>query len=317
MYIRLIDRQLLIYESIYGSCSTDETVDDRFVSLIRNAYNKTGQRVVVLVDEYDKPILQAIGRTELQTEYRNTLKAFYGVLKSMDGYIRFAMLTGVTKFGKASVFSDLNNLNDISMRRDYSTICGITESELYSCFNEEMHLLADSTGMTYEETCREVRRRYDGYHFTHNAPGIYNPFSVLNMFDAMEFGSYWFSTGTPTYLVELLQRFDNNLENLTDESITADVLDDVDTPETSPIPIIYQSGYLTIKGYRPEFRTYELGFPNSEVEEGFVKFLLPHYANIHKSNSPFDIQKFVLDVEKGNVDGFMDTEIHLRNGVQA
>jgi len=303
--IRLIDRQLLVYEDIYGKNDTDETIDDRFVSLIRSAHDKTGQRVVVLVDEYEKPILQAIGRPDLQKEYKDTLKAFYGVLKSMDGYVRFAMLTGVTKFGKTSVFSDLNNLNDISMNSDYSTICGITETELHTYFDADLHELGDKLGMKYEEVCAETCKKYDGYHFTEDSPGIYNPFSVLNMFYAKKFDDYWFATGTPSYLVELLQRFDFNLENLTDESVTADALDDVDTPETSPIPIIYQSGYLTIKGYEPEFRQYRLGFPNSEVESGFVRYLLPHYANTRRETSTFSIQNFVRDVENGDVDDFM------------
>lgn len=304
--IRLIDRQLLVYEEKYGRCPSDETIDDRMVSLIRNAAEKTGQRVVVLVDEYEKPILQAIGRPELQKEYKDTLKAFYGVLKSMDKYVRFAMLTGVTKFGKVSVFSDLNNLEDISMKRTYATICGITEKELYSNFDEDLHGMADDLGMTYDEVCAEMRRLYDGYHFTENSPGIYNPFSVITALKNYEFGNYWFATGTPTYLVELLQRFDYNLENLTDESVTADVLDDVDTPETNPIPIIYQSGYLTIKDFESEFRLYRLGFPNYEVEEGFVRYLLPHYANTHRDTSTFNIQNFVIDVRKGDVDSFME-----------
>lgn len=304
--IRLIDRQLLVYEGMYGKCDADETIDDRFVSLIRNAFNKTGRRVVVLVDEYEKPILQAIGRPELQDEYRNTLKAFYGVLKSMDGYVRFALLTGVTKFGKVSVFSDLNNLEDISMSRDYATVCGITEAELHAYFDEDLRGMSVELGKTYDEICSEMRKRYDGYHFACDATGMYNPFSALSTLKRKEFGSYWFSTGTPTYLVELLQRFNYNLENLTDESVTADVLDDIDTPEKNPIPILYQSGYLTIKGYDPEFGQYKLGFPNSEVEQGFVRYLLPHYANTRSEMSVFNIQNFVMDVRNGSVDSFME-----------
>ena len=180
--IRLIDRQLLVYEALYGSVPTDKTVDDRFVSLIRNAATKTGERVVILVDEYDKPILQAIGNDSLQTEYRNTLKAFYGVLKSMDGYIRFALLTGVTKFGKVSVFSDLNNLEDISRNPDYSDICGISEKELLDNFSEDIQELAGANGQTYEQACAQLKEDYDGYHFCPDSIGIYNPFSLLNTF---------------------------------------------------------------------------------------------------------------------------------------
>lgn len=239
--IRLVDRQLLVYESQYGSCSKDETIDDRLVTLIRLAAEKTGQRVVILVDEYDKPMLQAIGRDELQEEYWNTLKAFYGVLKSMDGYIKFAMLTGVTKFGKVSVFSDLNNLDDISMRQIYVDLCGISEQELHDNLESELHELADAQGVTYDEICKKLRDYYDGYHFTYNSIGIYNPFSLLNAFKYQEFGSYWFETGTPTYLVELLKKHHYDLHRMAHEETTAEVLNSIDSTSDNPIPVIYQS----------------------------------------------------------------------------
>ena len=200
--IRLIDRQLLVYESVYGRVPTDVTIDDRFVSLIRNAAEKSGERVVILVDEYDKPMLQAIGNDTLQSEYRNTLKAFYGVLKSMDGYIKFALLTGVTKFGKVSVFSDLNNLEDISRNPSYTDICGISGEELLRDFGEDIQELAAANGQTFEQACDQLKTDYDGYHFCPDTPGMYNPFSILNTFKSRRYGSYWFETGTPTYLVE-------------------------------------------------------------------------------------------------------------------
>ena len=159
--------------------------------MIRRAYERTGRRVVILVDEYDKPLLQAIGNPELQEAYRSILKAFYGVLKSMDGYIRLAFLTGVTKFGKVSVFSDLNNLMDISMDNRYIEICGITEKEIHTYLENELRVLADAQAMTYEATCLKLKQRYDGYHFTANSAGMYNPFSLLNTFAKMEFGDYW------------------------------------------------------------------------------------------------------------------------------
>ena len=209
--LRLIDRQFLIYEQKYGSAQSDETIDDRFVTLIRKAYEKTGRKVVILIDEYDKPLLQTIEDDVLQKEYRETLKAFYGVMKSMDGYIQFAMLTGVTKFGKISVFSDLNNLDDISMREPYVNICGISEQEIHDNLEEELHELADIQGMTYEETCAKLKEYYDGYHFAENTIGIYNPFSLLNTFKYNKFSNYWFETGTPSYLVELLKRSHANI----------------------------------------------------------------------------------------------------------
>ena len=302
--IRLIDRQLLVYEAQYGSCSSDETIDDRLVTLIRLAAEKTGQRVVILVDEYDKPMLQAIGRDELQEEYRNTLKAFYGALKSQDGCIKFALLTGVTKFGKVSVFSDLNNLNDISMWNKYIDICGVSEQELYDNLDAELHEFANVQGVTYEEICARLKEMYDGYHFTHNSKGMYNPFSLLLAFDRNEFKSYWFETGTPTYLVELLKKHHYDLHRMAHEETDEQVLNSMDSESTNPIPVIYQSGYLTIKGYDEEFGIYRLGFPNREVEEGFIRFLLPYYANVNKVESPFEIQKFVREVRAGDYESF-------------
>ena len=304
--VRLIDRQLLVYENVYGTVEQDQTIDDRFVSLIRNMYLKDGERVVILVDEYDKPLLQSIGNEALQEEYRNILKAFYGVLKSMDGYIRFAMLTGVTKFGKVSVFSDLNNLMDISMDSRYVEICGITEKELKECFDEDIHELASANGQTYEEACGTLKENYDGYHFCQNSVGIYNPFSILNTFAKRQYGSYWFETGTPTYLVELLKSYKFNLPDLEQEKVTSRVLDSIDATSTSPIPVIYQSGYLTIKGYIPEPRIFELGFPNREVKEGFMDFLLPYYTSIPVTETGYSIWTLAEDIKAGNISGFME-----------
>ena len=303
--IRLIDRQLLVLEEEYGKVKTDETIDDRFVSLIRNMNGRTGERVVILVDEYDKPLLQAIGNDALQNEYRAILKAFYGVLKSMDGYIRFALLTGVTKFGKVSVFSDLNNLMDISMREEYADICGVSEAELLRDFDEDIRALALNNGQTYEQACAQLKEDYDGYHFCPDSPGIYNPFSLLNTFAKGRYGSYWFETGTPTYLVELLRKSDYDLEQMSREETDSETLDSIFTGD-NPIPVIYQSGYLTIKKYDKEFGLYTLGFPNREVEEGFLKFLMPYYAKSDRTRSGFEIKRFVDDVRKGDIDGFME-----------
>ena len=301
--IRLVDRQLLIYEAKYGSSPADQTIDDRFFTLIRLAYEKTGQRVVILIDEYDKPMLQAIGNEELQKEYRNTLKPFYGVLKTMDGCIKFALLTGVTKFGKVSVFSDLNNLNDISMDEPFISICGITEKEIHLNFEEDLHELAAAQKMTYQEVCNELKACYDGYHFTENTDGIYNPFSLLNTFFKMKFGNYWFETGTPTYLVELLRRNHYNLERMAHEETDADVLNCI-YGDNEPIPVIFQSGYLTIKGYDKEFGLYRLGFPNREVEEGFIRFLMPFYTRFNQLEAPFEIQRFVREIRSGQPNAF-------------
>ena len=271
---------------------------------MKRACEKTGQRVAILVDEYDKPMLQAIGNKELQEKYRNTLKPFYGVLKTMDSCIKFALLTGVTKFGKVSVFSDLNNLDDISMWNEFIEICGVSDNEIHEYLEEELHVFAAARGISYDELCDELKRNYDGYHFTHNSVGMYNPFSLLSAFKRREFGSYWFETGTPTYLVTLLKKHHYDLERMAHEETDAQVLNSIDSESTNPIPVIYQSGYLTIKGYDERFGIYRLGFPNREVEEGFIRFLLPFYANVNKVDSPFEIQKFVHEVEVGDYDSF-------------
>ena len=292
------------WEQQYGTAPSETTFALRFRGLIERAYKQTGQRVVILIDEYDKPRLQAIGNEELQKEFRNTMKAFYSVLKTMDGCIQFAFLTGVTKFGKVSVFSDLNKLDDISMRNQYIDICGVSEKELHDDLEIELHELADIKGVSYHEICDKLREYYDGYHFTHNSIGIYNPFSLLNTFKYKEFGSYWFETGTPTYLVELLKKHHYDLRRMAHEETSISVLNSIDSASDNPIPVIYQSGYLTIKGYDEEFGIYSLGFPNREVEEGFIKFLLPFYANTNAVESEFEIQKFVREIRIGDYDSF-------------
>ena len=302
----ILNEYLEKWEALYGDKKKDRVLEERFTYVIEQAFARTGQRVVILIDEYDKPLLQTIGNQALQETYRNTLKAFYGALKSCDPYIKFAMLTGVTKFGKVSVFSDLNNLNDISMDWQYSSICGITDEELDSTLHGYTEQLAARNRMTVEAAREELRRRYDGYHFIEESEGVYNPFSLLSTFGKMRFGSYWFETGTPTYLVQLLQLHNYNLERMANEYATEDILNCVDVASTNPIPVIYQSGYLTIKGYEPRFRSYRLGFPNEEVEDGFFRFLLPYYTSVNKTEATFHIQKFVEEIETGQPEAFLN-----------
>jgi len=302
----ILNLNLSKWEDLYERNNAERTLSLRFAGIVRRAAEKTGERVVILVDEYDKPLLQAIGNPELQDKYRNTLKAFYGVLKTMDAHIRFAMLTGVTKFGKVSVFSDLNNMQDISMDERYADICGISEAELSENFSDDIRNLAEANGQSYEEACIALKERYDGYHFNPWTPyGLYNPFSLLNTFAKNRYGSYWFETGTPTYLVEMLKRYRYNLYKMANEKVTSRILDSIDASSTNPIPVIYQSGYLTIKGYIPEPQIYELGFPNKEVEQGFMDFLLPYYTPVQDTESGFAIWSFVEDVKTGDIDGFM------------
>ena len=302
--IKQLNSNLEVWESRYGDKYKDRDTEERFLQVVRLAYEKTGQKVVILVDEYDKPLIQTILDEKLQDNYRRTLKAFYSVLKTQDKYIKFAFLTGVTKFGKVSVFSDLNNLQDISMQEKYVGICGITEEEIHKYFEQSINEMASANGMSYKEALAKLKDQYDGYHFEVNTEGIFNPFSLLNAFNEKKFKNYWFETGTPTFLVELLKHHNYNLNNLTKERLTSDVLNCVDSVETNPVPMIYQSGYLTIRDYLPRFEKYLLGFPNKEVETGFFKFLLPAYVPA-RDTSEFDISLFVEDVESGDVNGFM------------
>ena len=300
----ILNRYLNLWEDRWGKDKREITPADRFTGVIRRACEKSGRRVVILVDEYDKPLLQSIGNEKLQEEYRAILKAFYGVLKTMDGYIKLAFLTGVTKFGKVSVFSDLNNLMDISMDDRYVEICGITEKEIHTYMEEGVRELTEAQAMTYEATCQKLKARYDGYHFTEDSIGLYNPFSLLNTFAKKKFGDYWFETGTPSYLVELLKHTHYDLYEMANTETDADVLNSIDSTSKNPIPVIYQSGYLTIKEYDPEFGIYKLGFPNLEVEEGFVKYLLPFYTSVSAPKTPFEIRQFVKEIENGNYDAF-------------
>ena len=272
---RILNEHLCFWENKYGTSDSETSLSLRFKGVIRRASEQTGLQTVVLIDEYDKPLLQTIGNKELQEQYKNILKAFYGVLKSADAYLRFVFLTGVTKFGQVSVFSDLNQLKDISMDARYATICGITDEELRRDLQPELESLAANEGLGYEEVCQKMKRMYDGYHFRHNMEGLYNPFSVLNALDSAEFGSYWFSTGTPTFLVQLLKKTDYDLRHLEGIELPVNQFADYRADADYPIPVIYQSGYLTIKGYDPRFKVYTLGFPNEEVEYGFLNFLLP------------------------------------------
>ena len=294
-----------LWEKEYGLSSENLPLSDRFKNIILQAYQQTGQKVVILVDEYDKPLLQAIGNKALQDEYRAMLKSVYGIAKSMDGYIQLAFFTGVTKFSKVSVFSDLNNLKDITLNPKYAEICGITEKEIHEHFDEEVALMAEANDLTKEECYAQLKENYDGYHFSGKSVGMYNPFSLLNALCDQTFNDYWFETGTPTFLVETLKRNNYELENMTREEVTADLLGSLDSIDTNPLPLLYQSGYLTIKDYNPDFGTYTLGFPNGEVERGFTRFLFRHYAPIRIYESDSFIKNFTIEVRNGQPEKFM------------
>lgn len=300
-----LNRHLEAWEKQYGDEYKERAIEERFLHVINHAYEKTGKQVVILVDEYDKPLLQAIGNEPLLSAYRSKLKAFYSVLKTLDAKIRFAFLTGVTKFGKVSVFSDLNNLIDLSFDRRYTSICGITEEELHRCFDGSVQELADANGMTKEDCYEKLAQDYDGYHFDHNTPGVYNPFSVLNTLASGQFRDYWFETGTPSFLVYQLKKTGYSLDAMTEEELSTDTLNSIDIMDENPLPLLYQSGYLTLKDYDAEFAQYRLGFPNREVEQGFVKYLYPFYTPKVQDRGSFSIPCFVKDIRNGDVEGFM------------
>lgn len=272
LYMVLND-YLTTWESKYGARESEATLALRFKGVIARAAEKEGCGVVILIDEYDKPILQTLRDPKLQAEHRAQLKAFYSVLKTQDRYIKFAFLTGVTKFGKVSVFSDLNNLTDISMDHRYISICGMTEKELLTNFKEGINELASANEDNETETIDKLRMRYAGYYFEENSEEIYNPFSVLNTLANSRYDDYWFKADTHTFLIDILKKHDYCITDLNKAQVKANMMNNVDF---NPIPVIYQSGYLTIKSYDERFKNYQLGIPNKEVEEGILNTLLPH-----------------------------------------
>ena len=269
----VLNDYLTTWESKYGTRESEATLALRFKGVIARAAEKEGCGVVILIDEYDKPILQTLRAPELQAEHRAQLKAFYSVLKTQDRYIKFAFLTGVTKFGKVSVFSDLNNLTDISMDHRYISICGMTEKELLTNFKEGINELASANEANETETIDKLRMRYAGYHFEENSEEIYNSFSVLNTLANSRYDDYWFKANTHTFLIDILKKHDYCITDLNKTQVKANMMNNVDF---NPIPVIYQSGYLTIKSYDERFKNYQLGIPNKEVEEGILNTLLPH-----------------------------------------
>lgn len=277
----VLNDYLTTWESKYGTRESEATLALRFKGVIARAAEKEGCGVVILIDEYDKPILQTLRDPELQAEHRAQLKAFYSVLKTQDRYIKFAFLTGVTKFGKVSVFSDLNNLTDISMDHRYISICGMTEKELLTNFKEGIGELASANEDNETETIDKLRMRYSGYHFEENSEEIYNPFSVLNTLANSRYDDYWFKANTHTFLIDILKKHDYCITDLNKAQVKANMMNNVDS---NPIPVIYQSGYLTIKSYDERFKNYQLGFPNKEVEEGILNIFSPLISKRRKTD---------------------------------
>ena len=304
----VLSEHLSGWEKIYGDEKKGGTLAERFRYLLERAVEQSGKPAVVLVDEYDKPLLEVLTIPELEEHNKALFKGFYSTLKSYDHYLKFVFLTGVTKFSKVSIFSDLNQLMDISIDGRYYGICGVTEEEIKDNFMPELESVAASQKMTTEGCFAELRKRYDGYHFCEDTPGVYNPFSLLNALAKKRFENYWFSTGTPTFLLEKLKEADFDPKKFTDGSIYADAetLSDYRTDNPDPVPLLFQSGYLTIKKHDEKYNSYELGYPNEEVKYGFLKSLTPVFLHDDKAEKPLDIRQFGMDIEKGNTDGLRD-----------
>ena len=304
----ILNVHLTQFEKLYGTEPTETTYPSRFAGIMRRACEKTRQRVVVLVDEYDKPLLQTLDAEQqaLHEKNRDILAGFYSAIKSCDQYIQFVFLTGVTKFSKLSVFSGLNNLNDISLDDAYAGLCGITDAELRSSFTPELQALGAKLSLSMEATLALLKKKYDGYRFAIEGENVYNPFNLLKVFQKLSLGYYWFATGTPTFLAKKLQELRYPLPDLDNNVVLTRM--DLENPHEfadDPIQILYQAGYLTIKEYNTEYDEFTLGFPNDEVRYSFWELLLKCYFLRPATVRLSELSKFIEAVKHGDVDAFM------------
>ena len=277
----VLEAHLKQWEEQYRCENSGDSLAVRFQKLLITAWEQTGRRCVVLVDEYDKPLLEVMNDPDREEHNKVVFKGFFSTLKSFDEYLQFVFITGVTKFSKVSIFSDLNQLNDISLDEEYAGICGITEKELLSECAPEMHRMANSLKISEEMCLKKLKETYDGYHFSSELKGVYNPFSLLSALQKKKFRFYWFETGTPTFLVRKLREMDFDVRQFTDQSLyaTEQMLSDYRSDNPDPIPLLYQTGYLTLVDYEESDSSYTLGFPNEEVQYGFLNSLMPEYVN--------------------------------------
>ncbi len=279
-----LNLKLLPYEDIYGYGKGEVEPNQRLVGLIQRAYKQTGQKVVLLIDEYDAPLLDVVHEDENLMQLRRTMQNFYSPIKDCDEYLRFVFITGVTKFSQLSIFSEMNNLMNISMDEEFAGICGITEEEMLTQLNDGIEALAEKQGLTKEEAIKALKDNYDGYHFSSVSPDIYNPFSLLNALKRKNLKSYWFASGTPSYLIEMLRKFHVTPTQLCSPIQTLESSFDASIESMNTItPLLYQSGYMTIKGYNPRVRLYTLDVPNQEIRIGLMESLLPNYLGIRSA----------------------------------
>ena len=310
-----INIYLTAWEQIYGALPVKGDLGDRFAYVLEQAHKQTGRRAVVLVDEYDKPILDVLDSGKmtveddqeilLEEQHRNILKGFYSVFKGADAHLQFVLLTGVTKFSQVSVFSGFNQPDDISMVRDYESLCGITKDELLSVFDDSIHLLADELNLNEEQTIQVLKDRYDGYHFGKRMTDIFNPFSILKCFRHLSVEDYWFASGTPTYLVRLLNHSGEQLNEMIGQYYFPEEFIDYKATVEQPLPMIYQSGYLTIKRYNRDLNTYLLDFPNNEVKKGFLTLVASNYLQSKERVTSW-IQQAVMALQRGRLEQFRD-----------
>ena len=290
----------------YKLTSSQTSPELIFSDLLKAAAEKYGNNVVVLVDEYDKPLLENFEDKTVAEEYRSLIRGFFGVLKSCDNYLKFVFITGVTKFSKVSIFSDLNQLNDISLSASAETICGITQKELEINFKSQISELAKENNLSDKECLLQLKAKYDGYHFSNNLVDLYNPYSILKTFSDKFFGTYWFETGTPTFLIKQLEQNNFDFYNFTEGvEYSIPTLMNKSDADFDVIQLLYQAGYITIKEWNKEFNTYLLKFPNEEVEYSFLAVLLPSFLNKPQSTSDLWIREFYKDIKEGNIDSFM------------
>lgn len=300
-----LNAMIVPFERIYGDDSSEQTITARITGIIKRAHEKTGRKVVILIDEYDAPLLNVLYE-ENMNEVRQTMRSFYSPIKDCDEHIQFAFMTGITKFSQLSIFSELNNLAKISMDDDYSAICGITQTELDTCMKEDIEILGQKLNQTYEETHAQLKQMYDGYHFSKKSEDIYNPFSLLSCFAAHDIKNFWFDSATPSFLIKAMKHFNFRISE-TEKLECADTQFDVAATDLeSAIPLLYQSGYLTIKGFEPRFKKYLLNMPNDEVRYGLMESLVPSvFCNSDQKND-FWIDKFVTDLEGADIESFME-----------
>ena len=304
---RLIDSYISTWEQDMGIVTdTDIPTGFRFKRVLEAAHNRTGLRAVVLVDEYDKPMLDVLDVDKnLEEEHRNILKGFYSVFKGADEHLQFVFLTGVTKFSQVSVFSGFNQPNDISMSMKYETVCGITQGELETVFREQIGDMADMYGCPYSEMIERLKKRYDGYHFSRKMTDVYNPFSLLNAFESEEMNDYWFKSGTPTYLIRLLTHFNENMNEITGKYYSPEEFIDYKATVEQPLPMIYQSGYITIKDFDLQRDKFLLDYPNNEVKRGFLTMAATDYFNTRERIGSW-IDDTVSQLKEGRIEDFRD-----------